>query len=307
MRMRMVLGVVAAVLLAATGALVVGQRRWNANSQLLQQQMESIANAALPVGAGSAISGTPSPLTPGVAVHNARFDVQQLNGLPAPVVRYFMRVLHQGQPLVRTARLQQSGEFRMGDSEDSWRPFTATEFFRVSRPGMLWDARIRQVPGMHVLVRDSYVAGVGRMRASMLGLVTVMDAPSDERLARAALQRYLAEAPWFPTALLPSSGVTWSPMSDTAALATLHDGSQTVSIEFRFSRRGEIMGTFTADRFRAVGAGYVATSWEGRFWQYEWRNGMLTPTRGEVAWRVDGMLRPYWRGQTVRAWYEFEP
>jgi hypothetical protein len=31
------------------------------------------------------------------------------------------------------------------------------------------------------------------------------------------LSRYLAEAPWYPTALLPAAGIEWEPVDDSAA------------------------------------------------------------------------------------------
>jgi hypothetical protein len=47
--------------------------------------------------------------------------------------------------------------------------------------------------------------------------------------------RYLAEAVWLPTALLPVNGVRWSPIDENRALATLQgDDDVSVSLEFRF-------------------------------------------------------------------------
>src|SRR5512132_1317445 len=40
--------------------------------------------------------------------------------LPAPVSRYFRRTLREGQPIIRSARIVQKGEFCR--AEDSWSP-----------------------------------------------------------------------------------------------------------------------------------------------------------------------------------------
>ncbi len=279
------------VLGAGAVLLLYGSRRWDASSDAVAQQLAAAQ--------ADAVSRRPS-------LHPTRYHEAELEGLPDPVVRFFRHVLRDSQPLVRVAYIEQVGQFRTGDDEGSWRPFSAREQFTVHPPGLLWDASIKQAPVLSVFVRDSYVSGQAGMRADVLGVVTVMNAPRDRRLAEGALQRYLAEAAWLPTALLPSAGVTWTAMTDSSALATLKDRDLSVSVEFRFNDANEISGTYVPDRNRSVGDDYVPTPWEGRFWRYEFHDGMLTPTHGEIAWRVDGVLQPYWRGRTVRVSFEFE-
>lgn len=82
----------------------------------------------------------------------------------------------------------------------------------------------------------------------MLGLFTVAQAQgqgSDE-LARGEFMRWFAEAPWYPTALLPSQGVRWQAVDDTSAQATLVDGPLTVTLLFRFNAEG-LIASFRAE------------------------------------------------------------
>ena len=97
------------------------------------------------------------------------------------------------------------------------RPFTADQLVTVRPPGFDWDARIRMLPGLSVFVRDAYREGAGLLRAEAAGLVTVADLPPSPDLARGELLRWLAEAPWFPTALLPSQGVRWEALAEDRA------------------------------------------------------------------------------------------
>ena len=64
-------------------------------------------------------------------------------------------------------------------------------------------------PGLVTYVHDTFIGGEGRLHASMLGLFTVADVQGGGEIARGELMRYLAEAIWYPTALLPSQGVRW--------------------------------------------------------------------------------------------------
>lgn len=229
----------------------------------------------------------------------------ELELVPPPVARFFRFALRDEQPFVLAARLTQAGEFRMSESPDSWKPFSARQVFRVTPPGFVWDARIRMAPGLTVRVRDSYRDGRGSMNAAVLGLVPVAKVSGTSDIAVAALQRYLAEAVWFPTALLPSQGVAWSPIDASTALAALTDGALSASLEFRFGDEGEIAGVFTEARNREVEGRFVPTPWEGVFRDYETRSGMRVPGHGEVAWIVESERRPYWRGRILDAVYDF--
>lgn len=68
------------------------------------------------------------------------------------------------------------------------------------------------------------------MQAKVAAAITMMDQHDRVGLSRGALQRYLAEAVWFPTALLPREGLKWTAVDDSTALATLTDSGITVSL-----------------------------------------------------------------------------
>jgi len=60
-----------------------------------------------------------------------------------------------------------------------------------------------------------------------------------------------------------------------------------------------------AVRGRTLGGRVVPTPWQGRFWNYERRGGMLVPLEGEVAWLPPEGPKPYWRGRITAIEYEF--
>jgi hypothetical protein len=142
------------------------------------------------------------------------------DGIPAPVARYLSIVLPDGQRLIRKARLSQHGEFLLRPTPNGWRPFQAEEVFTASPPGFVWDARIRMAPGLRIFVRDAFVDGAGFMRASAAGLLPLVNVRGTPEVAAGALHRYLAEAVWFPTALLPGQGVAWTAIDESTARAS---------------------------------------------------------------------------------------
>lgn len=246
-------------------------------------------------------------LMPETATPEAKaFTREQLAGLPAPVVRYFELVLAPGRTLIRTATIEHAGEFRSG-LDAPWAPFTSVQHFSANPPGFVWDAAIRMAPMPPILtvrVRDGYFQGTGSMQARIASLIPVVNAQGGKELAAGALQRYLAESVWFPTALLPREGLTWEPIDDTSARATLTDSGVSVSLDFRFGAKGEVAGVYTPARFRDVDGAPVPTPWEGSFQSYGRVGGVMVPGKGEVAWILPEGRLSYWRGEIVRIQYD---
>jgi hypothetical protein len=235
-----------------------------------------------------------------------RYYARDVAHLPRPVVKYFNKVLREGQPLIKRVRITHEGTFNASSDAEHWAPFRSVETFTISPPGLIWDARIRMMPGVTARVRDAYVHGIGAMRATLFGVVPLVDASGTPEMAAGALQRYLAEAPWFPTALLPVNGVDWSPVDEHRAWATLTDGSTTVTLEFRFDEYCEVREVYTPRRFRQVGDEAVPTPWSGAHSDHKPWAGMRIPTSGEARWHLPDRMLPYWRGRVVDVEYEFE-
>ena len=154
-------------------------------------------------------------------------------------------------------------------------------------------------------VRDAYIAGSGLLHGAVLGLVTVIEMAESPELSRGELMRFFAEAAWYPTALLPSQGVRWEAVDDSSANATLNDGPLTLKLLFRFNTEGLIDTVRAEARGRVVDGKTVTAPWQGHYWRYVMQNGMRVPQEGEVAWVLPEGDKPYWRGTTLSATYEF--
>jgi len=234
----------------------------------------------------------------------AVYSSSELADLPAPVARYLGAVLRDGQRVPRRARIEQRGTFAVKPTPDGWRPFSAVQHFAARPAGFVWDARIVMAPGLDFLVRDAFVDGTGSMYGTVMGAVPVVNVQGTPDIAAGALVRYLAEAVWMPTALLPSHGVSWAALDDTSARATLTAGGTTVSLDFFFGADGMVERIYTPARGRDVKGTAVPTPWEGRWLEYAERDGVRVPTRGEVAWILAEGPMPYWRGEITKVTYE---
>jgi hypothetical protein len=270
----------------AVSALIYGAVRWQSATDTLHATLEA---ARLPVG----------PKT---------YSTNELVGLPAPVQRYFRAALTDGQPIVTAVSIVHTGTFNMAPTgADQWKPFSSTQRVITQRPGFDWEARIAMLPGLSVRVHDAYIAGEGILHASLFGLVSMANQHDTPEMAQGELLRWFAEAAWYPTALLPSQGVQWSAVDDRSATATMQDGATSVTLLFRFNADNMIASMRAEARGATIDGVTVPTPWEGRWSNYELRDGMRVPLEGEVMWMFPAGTRTYWRGRITSIVYEVAP
>ncbi len=229
----------------------------------------------------------------------------ELATLPAPVLRYFRIALKEGQPIIKTARFSHAGTFNMSEAEPSWKPFTSNQNVVVNRPGFVWDARVQMFPAIPVYVHDAYVAGEGSLQASILGLFDVANMSGSKAMAQGELLRFLAETPLYPTSLLQREGIKWEAIDDHSASATLTDEKLQVTMVFKFNENGLIDTVWAAARGRSSGKSVEYMPWEGRYWNYVERDGMMVPTEAEVAWLPPEGPKPYYRSKLTSISFEF--
>ncbi len=280
---------IAAVILRA-----LGSQRWTGRMATLGLGLEAIRNDA-----------TLKPPYP------TRYDARELEGLPAPVQRYFRAVLKDGQAIVRAVTIEMAGSINMSATAEQWKPFTSKQRIVTAtaglRPGFMWDAEISMLPAIKVHVVDSYIAGKGLVQAAMLGLFTVADMSGGGEMARGEFMRFFAEAPWYPTALLPSQGVQWAAVDAHSADATITDGPLTLTLRFHFNDAGLIDSVRAEARGGLVGKEVVIRPWECGLSDYQVRNGMTVPMSGEAAWVRPEGRKAYFIGCVKSMIHEFAP
>jgi hypothetical protein len=267
------------VVLALAATLAYGRSRWIAGTHAIRARLDSA---------------------------RAPFEPTAWTNLPEPVRRYLREVLPEEPSRIAAVHLTHTGTFNMGESAPNWRSFTSNQFVVAHRPGFDWDARIALVPGVNAFVRDAYVDGAGILNVEAFGLIPIADIRDTPELAEGELQRFLAEAVWYPTCLLPGLDIQWDEIDSNSARASLRAGPTSVALTFHFNAAGLITSINTAARYRTVKGVAVPTPWECRVWNYQRHDGMLIPTEGEVSWLLPEGPLPYWRARITSIYYEFE-
>ena len=226
-------------------------------------------------------------------------DLSETDTLPAPVRRYFQRALADGLPMISQTYLVQKGGFRTRPEAKKWARLSARQAFSAQPRAFVWDAKIAMAPAVPVRVCDVYRNGAGMMKAALFSVVPLVEASGVPEIDEGALMRYLAEAVWFPTALLPSQGVSWEAIDEQKARATVTDAGHTVSLTFSFNDEDDIASVYSPGRFRQVNGAFIPTPWEGRFSDHTDVNGFRVPIEAEVAWHLpDGPFVYWWAMMT---------
>lgn len=225
----------------------------------------------------------------------------RLAGLPAPVQRYLRLALASATAIPAAVEMEQSGRLRTAPDAARWLDFTARHTVSPRGCAFLWNARVRLGPLLHLRVVDALQDGRGAGQVLLQSLLRVAEDGGTEEMHAGALHRFLAEAVWYPWALLPSEQLKWEPVDARTARATLTCHGTSVSLEFRFAASGVVAGIYSEGRWGSFDGGYQRLPWEGRFSDHVREQGVLMPRQGEVGWHRDGALQLVWQG-TLQSW-----
>lgn len=245
-----------------------------------------------------------APDRPGPPQHIS-FD--RLNRLPPPVARYLRLALTPGHRAPRRVRISQDGELRLANKRKAWKWYSARQYLQADTPAYVWDARVDLMPFADLRVVDSYQQGRAALRVKLMSSLPLIEDENRPELVQSALIRYLAEAVWCPSILLPRPELQWEAIDETTARATLTDGGLSVSVVFHFNDRNEVEKVVAEGRYRAVDGGYVSTRWTGFYKEYADCGDMHIPLRCAAQWNLADEDFTYWRGRVRSIEYDPRP
>ncbi|MCB2193795.1 MAG: hypothetical protein KQI62_19620 [Deltaproteobacteria bacterium] len=219
--------------------------------------------------------------------HARAWQPGDLEGLPQPVARYLEQALPPAGGPLRMARAKMSGRVRLSP-ESPWQTWSGRQIWCLRPPAFVWSARMAAKPLLPVFVRDGLLNGRGGLLVRLWGWFTLARAEASPELDLGSLQRWLAEAPMFPPALLPGVGLTWRAEGDDAATAILTSGEGQVQARFSFDSQGLPATCHIEQRPRQQKDGtFIPTPWMARYGQWMNQCGMLLPTQCEAIWLLD--------------------
>jgi hypothetical protein len=198
-----------------------------------------------------------------------------------------------GEPAANHVVLTQTG-FMRADAAHRWSTFRARQTIAVDRIGFAW--RATTGPLGCITVTDALDVNGPKLSVVALGIIPLARPAADAALAKGELQRYLAELPLAPDAILRNLALVWEVLDPHTLRVTAPLNGVRAHVDLTLGPDGLVASVLAPDRPRLESAVSVEHPWTGRFDDYRWRDGRLVPFAAEVGWTLGGTEVVCWRG-----------
>ena len=210
---------------------------------------------------------------------------EMVERLPAPVQRWLDRANVIGKEKIYAVRLKQKAQMKMKPEQDMWTEANAEQYFTIDRPAFIWRVNMQMMPFISISGRDKFVDGKGEMLIKILSLFPVADVSGNEKINSGALQRYLAEIVWFPSAAL-CPYITWQEIDDFSAKATMTYKGTSGSGVFHFDKDGNFV-RFSAWRYMGGEENAALKEWIVTVDEIRMMNGVYIPVKMKATWKLE--------------------
>ena len=209
---------------------------------------------------------------------------RELETLPDVIQKWLIHSGALDKEPIHLVYLEQHAEMLMSPKQKTWVSATAKQHISTFPPTFNWSVNLTMNTIIPVVGRDKFEHGKGEMLIKPFAIIPAVDIKGNEKIDVAALQRYLAEIVWCPTAAL-ADYITWKSIDSTSAKATMDfEGTQGSGI-FHFNDDGSFQ-RFTALRYRDV-ADQEPTEWIVSATKHERMDGILIPTECHASWKLE--------------------
>ncbi|EON77555.1 hypothetical protein ADIS_1958 [Lunatimonas lonarensis] len=206
-----------------------------------------------------------------------------IGGLPDPVRRWLSTSGAVGKPFVRVGRVEQHAAMKMQQDQSSWYDARAVQYSTFDPPGFVWSVDLKLNPMLGFVGRDRYMDGKGEMLIKLNALLPVVN-ERGEKIDEGTLQRYLGEVVWYPSMAL-SPYITWEPLDENSAKATMNYAGTQGSGVFHFSPSGDFI-RFTAWRYRGNEIDASRSEWVLSVDANTEFGGVRVPSEMTATWRL---------------------
>jgi hypothetical protein len=208
--------------------------------------------------------------------------LEMIAHLPSPVQKWLQHSGAVGREKIYFVRLKQTGWMRTKPEQQKWSKSVAEQYITVQEPAFIWQVKMNMVPLIPVSGCDRFVQGEGQMQIKLLYLFDMVN-QRGAKIDEGALQRYLAEICWLPSAAL-SPYISWRTVNDSAALATMAINGRRGEVLFQFNQQGDV-ASCTANRYRGGGPADVKEVWQVNNTKFDRHHGIRLPVESAATWK----------------------
>ena len=208
---------------------------------------------------------------------------QMLSALPNPVKNWLKNSGVVGREDIHSVSLKQKGWMKTSPNQKEWNETIAEQYFAIDKPSFLWHVKMKLFSLIETQGVDHFSDGKGQMQIRLLSLIPIVNS-SGTKIDEGALQRYLAEIVWFPSAAL-SPYIKWEPLDSNSAKATMNYKGTVGSVIFYFNGRGEVLKLF-ANRYKENTDNAKREKWLITIKEIKELNGIKIPAKSEITWQL---------------------
>ncbi len=215
--------------------------------------------------------------------------------LPVPVQRYYRYCGYIGLEKMLSATIEWEKTFLRFLPHSGWKAMECLQFSAVEEPARIVYMKSKLLGFLPFEGKDKYKDGHGNMKMRLFYLLNIADAKGRE-IDASALITILAEALLVPSyALQPY--ITWQPVNDITAKATITYNGTRVSGNFFFTETGRFLKFETADRYYSEsGKNYKRMKWTAIAKSYKTINRISFPTFFNATWNTPTGDYTYYKG-----------
>lgn len=224
--------------------------------------------------------------------------------LPEPVKRYFAFTFTGPVSSHTALRLKAQGRFRRPLTE-SFHETSAEQVIAVGVPALVFSATTWISPGIWAQAYDYFAQGEMEMKAKVCAVLTVVDQRESPELNRISLRRWLLESALYPQGLLPGGPVTWTPIDENSARATVTADGLSASLVAHFDAQGRMTHMVAEED------GDLTNPYHGsgeHVTRSNWRQvgNQMIPHDFTISRMAEGKLYPFWKGSITYIHFENE-
>jgi len=216
--------------------------------------------------------------------NNTDLDKAREN-LPIIVQKWLHYSGIQKNHLIKSIYLEQEALMKMKPNQKEWYKANAEQNFTTKPPAFNWSVNLSMNPFMNIVGRDKFDDGKGEMLIKLWSIFPIVNAKENKKINQAALQRFLAEIVWFPTAAL-NPYISWEKIDEKSAKATMNYNGTSGSGVFYFSENGEFL-KFSTMRYKDLEKDSKLIEWTVEVIKTKEFNSFKIPCELKATWKLE--------------------
>ena len=208
-----------------------------------------------------------------------------IKSLPPPVQSWLKQSGILGKPPIRVLKMAQEYQMKLKPDQTDWYKAKAEQYSTTFPPAFVWTADMKMMPLLYAFGRDKFIDGQGEMLFKLLSLIPVAKDGYNDQINESALQRYLGEIVWNPSAAVMDY-ITWEEIDQSSAKATMKFQNTSGSGIFHFDQNGRLTH-FVAERYMGAGSDAKKYFWVVLALEYATFDGITLPSKCNATWKLE--------------------